>query len=356
MILHIFNKQEKFSVEYIKFLKNSGFELKNHVIFHYGKSSGYFEENKINSVFSSFVNPIKHIELYKIMKKSDKIIVHSLASPFLLVLLMFKFKVTQKIYWVIWGKDLYFTKCVNMNNPIMKLYEFFRKRAIKNVKHVITNVEADFKLAEKWYGIKANLILSKGMSYPYNSDVSVKKFTEQNNKLKYVLLGNSGSISNNHLQALNILKKCDDGKMNIICPLSYGGNKKYINNVIIKGKNLFKDRFNPILEFMPLNKYNEILEKMDIAFFFHDRQEAFSNTLTLLNNGKKVYIRRESTLWNYFEQKNIKVHDSFKAENDFFVPDNLTIINSNSLLVNKIRDVKLAAECWKRVFEENINK
>lgn len=354
MILHIFNKQEKFSVQYIKFLKESGVNLEGHIVFHYGKSSGTLEKMGVKVLFSSFLSPLKHIQLYKMMKNADKIIIHSLASPFLLLLLMFRFKVSRKFCWVIWGKDLYFTKCVNMNNPFMRMYEFVRKKSLKNIRYIITNVEADFELAKKWYGMDAKLLFMDGMSYPYNSEIYSKEKIQRKERLKYVLLGNSASVSNHHLEAFDILKEQDDGEINIICPLSYGGNRKYVGQVIEKGKKLFGKRFEPLTDFMPLDEYNKLLEKVDIAFFYHDRQEAFSNTLTLLSSGKKVYIRRVSTLWDYFEQKGIVVHDSEKIESEFQMSDEAAVLIKNQMLVEQIRDIKVSLKCWKRIFNENL--
>lgn len=353
MILHIFNKQEKFSIQFVRFLMDSGFDLSKQQVFHYGKSSGFFEEHNIDATFSGFSNPVKHIKLYQMMKKADKIIIHSLASPFLLFLLMFNFKVTQKFYWIIWGKDLYFKQCVNMKKPINRLYEFFRRKALKNVKHVITNVEADYELAVQWYGLDAELVYVEGTAYPYNSKDAIMDIKHKN-KLNKILLGNSASVSNNHLQALEKLKKQDNGEMTITAPLSYGSNEKYINTVIEKGKELFGDRFIPIVDFMPLDEYNKILCDMDVAFFFHDRQEAFCNTLTLLGNGKKVYLRTESTLWDYFKQKNMIVHNSNEVDGDLLKPDDAEILRNNSLIVSKIRDKDLSIKLWEELFEENV--
>lgn len=351
MVLHIFNKQEKFSVYYIKFLKDCGFNMKKHIVFHYGKSSGQLQKEHNKVIFSSFVSPAKHLRLYRLMKKSDKIIIHSLASPVLLIMLMFRMKVTEKFYWVIWGKDLYFTQCMNMKNPLLKLYEQVRKKALKNVKHIITNVEADYDLAVEWYKMDAELILAKGMSYPYNSDVNEESEIAYKEKLNTVLLGNSASVSNHHLEALDVLKKNDNGTMTITCPLSYGGSAKYVEKVEKKGKELFGDRFIPVKDFMPLEEYNKMLEGLDIAFFYHDRQEAFSNTLTLLGNGKKIYIRPCSTLWDYFEKKNIKVHNSEEEDWDFFESDSYESLLSNKNKVAEIRDPQLSKECWEKVFQ-----
>ncbi len=352
MILHIFNKQEKFSIQYIKFLKDSGFDLDNQFIFHYGKSSGFFEKQNVNCIFSNFIDIGKHIRLYKKMREAEKVIVHSLASPFLLFLLLFNFKVTKKIYWVVWGKDLYFKKCVNMKNPINIIYEFLRKLSIKNVKHIVTNVDGDYELAKKWYGVDAVFHKAEGVGYPYNSNIN-PVLGGYKTSLNKVLLGNSASKSNNHIEALYKLKECDNQNMEVISPLSYGGKKKYVQKVICIGKQLFGDRFKPIVDFMPLQKYNAMLDSIDVAFFYHDRQEAFSNLLTLIGQGKKVYIRTESTLWNYFKDKGIIVHDSNNVDDTLFCVDEKEIVENNHNQVLKIGDIELSKRLWKEIFEYN---
>lgn len=349
MILHVFNKQEKFSIQLFRFFKDYNFNMAGQFVFHYGKSSGYFEREKIDCLYTSFINPIKHIKLYHLMNKSDMVIVHSLASPFLLFLLALKLPVTKKIYWIIWGKDLYFSKCVNMNNPVNILYESLRKKALRNVKHIITGIKGDYELACEWYGINAEYITVEGNGYPYNCQGEKSEIVYKDS-LQKVLLGNSASLSNNHLQALKQLKKVDNGKMEIVTPLSYGGSSKYVQQVVSKGKELFGERFLPLTEFMKIEKYNEILNGVDIAFFYHDRQEAFNNTLSLLGAGKKVFMRPKSTLWQYFNEKGIKVHNSEILGTDFWVPDAREVISSNVEKTSAIRDIQLAVNFWKDLF------
>ena len=239
-----------------------------------------------------------------------------------------------------------------MRNPIMIIYEVIRKLAIKNVKHIITNIEADYELAKKWYHAEAELIYVEGMSYPYNSDETKEFQVINKSSLQLILVGNSASMSNNHLEALAHIKEQDDGKIEIICPLSYGGKKKYVNQVLQKGKALFGERFHPLIDFMPLDKYNQILKKVDVAFFNHKRQEAFSNTLTLMSMGKKIYIRPESTLWDYFQKKGIAVHNSCDLEDVLQVPESMEVLQNNHEQVKKIRDLQVSLKGWKCIFDE----
>lgn len=353
MILHIFNKQEKFSIPFVCFLKDYHVDLENHMFFHYGKSSGYFEKEGVNALFSGLASVKKHWKLYREMKKADKILIHGLASPFLLLLLMLRCDVSRKFYWLIWGKDLYFTQCVNMRNPIMKLYELARKKAIRNIKHIVTNIDGDYELARKWYHTEAELLYLGGLAYPYNSSEIEELQIAEKQALKYILLGHSASISNNHLEALDYMKKQDDGSIEIICPLSYGGPKRYVEQVMKKGRELFGERFQPLVDFMPLEEYNNILKRVDVAFFFHRRQEAFNNTITLLGTGKKVYIRTESTLWDYFQKQGIIVHDSCGEADALQQPEAIEVLKNNYEQVKRMEDIQVSLNGWKRLFREN---
>ena len=59
----------------------------------------------------------------------------------------------------------------------------------------------------------------------------------------------------------------------IICPLS-DGNKEYAEAVINKGKEIFGCNFKPLQEFIPFEQYLDIVSKIDVAIFKHDRQQA----------------------------------------------------------------------------------
>jgi len=91
--------------------------------------------------------------------------------------------------------------------------------------------------------------------------------------------------------------------------LSYG-NQDYAKSIIEEAKQRFGDKFEPLTEHMPFNQYLEILGKIDIAIFNHKRQQAFGNLINLLGLGKKVYIRKESTLNEVFQGMGIKVFDA----------------------------------------------
>lgn len=353
MVLHIFNKQEKFSVKYFKFLKDYGLELSNHKLFHYGKSISYYKERipELETHFcKSFLTIHPHLWLYKEMKMADKIIIHSLASPILLLFLLIKKEFAEKAYWIIWGKDLYFYQGVKRYNIVMWIYEIFRRVVIKRIGHIVTNIDGDYELAVKWYGATGVRENMTQMMYAYsvNVDLDEKQEKKENPEYLHIILGNSASKTNQHLIALEKLKNVDDGKIKIISPLSYGGNKSYIKQVVKKGKALFGDRFTPILEFMEYKEYMNMLNMMDIGFFFHNRQEALDSIVSLIAKGKTIYMRSDITSWEYFKKNGIVLKDSLMKEEGLeILPEDIRCNNKKN--ISSIHDMELTFAQWEKI-------
>ena len=114
-------------------------------------------------------------------------------------------------------------------------------------------------------------------------------------------IGNSATITNNHLEILKILSKFKRENIKIFAPLSYG-DMEYANQVISYGKEIFGDKFIPIQKFMPLEEYYRFLYTMDVAIFGMKRQQALGNIFMQIQMGCKIYFDRESLLWSYFTQ------------------------------------------------------
>ena len=125
-----------------------------------------------------------------------------------------------------------------------------------------------------------------------------------------LLFGNSLSKNNNHISVLKKLKAHDNQLSKIICPLSYGNDLAYRDEVIDLGLKLFGERFQPLTEFMPCTEYEKLLETVDIALFDHWRQEAMGVTLSLLSLGKTVYMRRSTESFKSLVNRGFKVFDN----------------------------------------------
>ena len=304
-ILHIFN-DPKFSKDFFYFLIRHNVQLGSHFLFHYRCSKKNYNNFGMQSIFAThFLSPVANLLMLKSLFQSEKIIIHCLASPFLLLYLFIFPSFAKKSYWVVWGKDLYFYRTLKKKRLYHVIYEFFRKKAIKNISHIITYSQGDYELAKKWYGSKAKW--HRSFMYPSNlyKDVTIPEKTEDT---IVILVGNSADPSNNHQDAFLLLEKFKHNDIKIIVPLSYG-EKKYARQIVTSGRKIFGEKFLPIEELLPLDDYIDLLKSVDVAVFPHKRQQAMGNITTLLGMGKKVYIRNDITTWGLLESIGVQVYD-----------------------------------------------
>jgi len=329
IILHVFNDQKKFSKPFFDFLNLHDYNLSSHILYHYGKHDSSYNKYKFKAFkFSSFLNIFSSFLLLKWMFRADKIFIHSLASPYILLYLYLFPKLSQKVYWFIWGKDLYFYQLLTKKQIHHKIYEYFRKKVIKQISHVVTYIKGDYLLAQNLYNIQATF--HESLMYPSNIfkgyDIQPQPHGEIN-----ILAGNSADPSNNHFEILKKLEQFKHNDIKIYSPLSYGGNF-YAQSVIKKGKQIFGDKFIPITELMPFEAYMSFLGSIDIAIFAHKRQQAMGNIISLLGYGKKVYIRKNITPWTMFKEQSIKVFDFDKLSSLEKLP--------NDIILNNIEKIK----------------
>lgn len=304
-ILHIFNDQKKFSKDFFDFLMKNNVDLSTHSLFHYGQNDNYYKRFKMPCLFSSYFSVWKHLTLLKLMFSNQKIIVHSLASPWLLLYLYLFPSLNQKVYWAIWGKDLYYYRLLKKKYFYHDIYEFFRKKVFKNVGNTIVYVKGDYELAQKWYGVKGKN--HDCFMYPSNLYKAYEIKAEEHSGIN-IQVGNSAETSNEHFEIFERLLKYKDDNITIYAPLSYG-NQSYARRVIKRGKEMFGDKFIPLTEFMPFEKYLKYLGTIDIVIFAHKRQQALGNSIILLGLGKKVYMRNDITPWQFFADISVKVYN-----------------------------------------------
>lgn len=118
-----------------------------------------------------------------------------------------------------------------------------------------------------------------------------------------VLLGNSATASNNHLDAFELLTAHPlPGRL--IVPLSYG-NLAYGAQVAVRGAAQFGDRFDGLRDFMTLDDYNRRIAGCGFVVMNHRRQQAVGNIGAALFKGATVYLRRENPLYAFYRELGI---------------------------------------------------
>tara|TARA_R110002072_G_scaffold131586_4_gene271390 strand:+ start:24221 stop:25411 length:1191 start_codon:yes stop_codon:yes gene_type:complete len=124
-----------------------------------------------------------------------------------------------------------------------------------------------------------------------------------------IWVGNSGAISGNHIDIFEKLKQATISKFkNVISPLSYGDNK-YIEEIRTLGDSYFGTKYEPLLDFMPLQDYNAQLARAAIAIFYNKRQQALGNIITLVYMGCKVYLNPHNPIYAFMRRKGFFIYN-----------------------------------------------
>ena len=129
-----------------------------------------------------------------------------------------------------------------------------------------------------------------------------------------ILIGNSATIENNHLDVLDAFLKVKIHPYSVSLPMSYGLFPRYKSLVKRKFSQVFKEKSSFLDQHLPLEKYYSFLDEHPTAVFLHHRQQALGNILYMLYIGAKVYLSRTNIILQWFLQNRVKV---FIFEDDF---------------------------------------
>lgn len=121
-----------------------------------------------------------------------------------------------------------------------------------------------------------------------------------------VLLGNSASPENNHIDALDLLSTCLPDGWRIYCPLSYG-DETYGDTVERHGKALFADRFIALRDYMPSESYRRIVASCSVVVMNHIRQQALGNIIISLHAGSHVFLNDASPIHGAMQRIGIDI-------------------------------------------------
>ncbi|SDG22904.1 4-alpha-L-fucosyltransferase glycosyl transferase group 56 [Idiomarina zobellii] len=144
-------------------------------------------------------------------------------------------------------------------------------------------------------------------NYANSSNLVDCKFGNDFSMGKNILLGNSSTPTNNHLDAIRFLKKYEhhlNESSKIIAPLSYG-DMNYRNVVINEGVKRFGDRFYPLTEMLTVNEYNRVLESCGLVFMNHLRQQAGNNIAQALFMGARVILDSKNPFYTDYKQRGV---------------------------------------------------
>ncbi|MFK8051686.1 MAG: TDP-N-acetylfucosamine:lipid II N-acetylfucosaminyltransferase [Woeseiaceae bacterium] len=312
-VFHIFADYPHHSVRMIDFLSEVEAVLKNSTFFVAASDEQtrqrYAAITGVNIVFyEKFKDQIE--ELYK---DPDAVFVFHSLFDYEQWLQINTRKIIQRSVWVSWGADIYKHLAKAPANEPFKwkvkryLLLWLKRFSMKKLRAIIALNQGDADVIERTFWARG---LVSVLRYPLDDstyDYAEPKATSnaQETPTYDVFCGNSADPSNNHIQMLEALAHLDTVRIHM--PLNYGGDDAYVETVCAKGKSLFGDRFKPILSFMQKDDYDNLLARMDVGVFFHDRQQGLYVAFTFLLHGKPMYIREAVSSYQEFLQLGMHV-------------------------------------------------
>jgi hypothetical protein len=121
-----------------------------------------------------------------------------------------------------------------------------------------------------------------------------------------ILLGNSASYENNHLDAFDLMKKQKLDGRKIIAPLNYG-DTLYGEIISSQGKQCFGENFVSLVDFLPIDQYLEVLKSCSYVVMNHLRQQAMSNIIIMLYMGAKVFLDANNPVYRFFKKQDASI-------------------------------------------------
>lgn len=305
---------------------------------------------------------IKSIKkLARSLNESNTVVVHGLFYHSSVLVNSLNPKI--KVVWILFGKEfhenpifrnqtrLYGAKTLNVlyGNSLQHKLILFVKQIFRDSNYFFryrtfgpytetykASKRVDFLgiLFKEEFNLIASKIENKNLEFFKFSYYPIEQMVSNiNSKVKgsNILLGNSSNITGNHLDVLDVLSEIGIGERKIICPLSYGNDR---SASIIKeyGTTLFKNNFVPLMDFMPLHKYNSYLEQCGIVIMNNFRQQAVGNIMTMLWMGAKVFLDERNTHYWYLKRLNIHV---FSIKNDIYDANAFKLLSEEEIAHNR---------------------
>lgn len=283
---------------------------------------------------NSAIEFISHRSAISLVKSNicSGVIFHSLNDSFIPILEATPFE--KNTIWIGWGYDYYGTLIRNLH-PEGLLLEESKK---------LMNLKPWYEKAVPWAKDVVRLLLGRHSRNPVKAMERVSFFSpvldieydiakQENPKFnaqyicwnygtfeddlhpspeatisgQNILLGNSATPENNHIETLiSLAKHYDIGDRKIITPLSYG-DPWYAERIVKFGEQTFGNQFHPLTDFIEKNEYLEIINSCSHAFMNHLRQQALGNVCSLLLNGAAMYMHPRSPLYAWLNKRGVHI-------------------------------------------------
>lgn len=366
-IAHIIPDSNQSVIEsFVRFI-NENFDTNKHKFFILiDDASIKGDVMKFNNIEEISSLNIKNI--LDIAKNNDKVIFHYLKlRTSQMFQMLFYPAIFNKIIWVAWGADLYQWK-EKIEKDTYRKVKIRIKNSIalrfrKNIRCFVGIFPPDMDYFRKEFQSNAITFYASYTGNLYNPLYSKNKhFSKLEDKVKgnrciNIQIGHSSTKILNHLEVLKTLEKFKGENIRLYLPLNYG-DKNYGDFVEERAKELFNDKAICIREMMSKDDYMEYLSTIDIAIFNTKRQIGLGNISPMLYMEKKIYMPKDSVMYNFYRSQQVDIWDYNEITNfdysQFTQP--LRFKGGRKYIVDNELDLNHKIDMWNKVFEAPLKR
>ncbi len=220
----------------------------------------------------------------------------------------------KELNWMVWGGDLYnlpsldrmcyepitFEKYIKKNWSVDKLlYDLkvwtihapFKKKAYRKVNFVLTWMKEEYQFALQHLSLQAEFkFFFYENKFPYGKLDDLRQKPTKRGRPSLVI-GNSGSPANNHLDAVHFLEE-HQVEADLLIPISYG-DKRYIS-FLKKELKYSYGKLEFVERYMNFEEYLEFLSGADGLVMNTIRPQGYGNILMMLYMDKPVFFNKKN--------------------------------------------------------------
>lgn len=220
---------------------------------------------------------------------------------------------------------------------LLRIYSGSWKQRLQSLDYIAHFIPGDLDFIYKHTGVNKPMLWHTYFILEHIVDQSMRECTLTH--ARDILIGNSASFTSNHIEAFDILKEMSLTDRKIVVPLSYG-NKTYRKFVLKKGAEYFGHQFCGLTDFMPKEDYHGTLLNCSVMILNQNRQQAIGNLLFAAWAGMRIYLRKDTSTFQYFKEKGLNLYsieDDLNKENPVvFEPLNPAEIKQNREVLTTI--------------------
>lgn len=284
----------------------------------------------------------------------DKLVVHSLYMNYLVLSLFLNRRILNKTMITLWGGSDCGKFTVSKENRKYFLqaiaYNIVRGVVFRRVKEIGATLLSDYHSVVRDYKTKAPMVECKYLIPTCQEFLTWNKPKED--AIIHIQVGHSGSQNGNQIEVLEKLEVYKNENIRIYCPLAYGDDF-HIDRVIAFGKKAFGDKFIAMKELMPSKEYAAFINKMDILIINTEIQQALGNIYSYLYAGKKVYLKKNKELDNYFTELDFITYKTEDIDKDYqtFITLDEDVKNKNHKNSEVQFDSSKIKVFWDKIFK-----